>query len=80
MTPIYLGPSNCAAVVGEPWPRVRDRAARLGVRRVQAGKSRLVPVADYLAALAREADTATVEPVDPAEQVLAALRARRAGA
>lgn len=48
---VLLGPSNAEQAVGLPWRRVREIALRLGVQTVACGRTRLVPLADLLAAL-----------------------------
>jgi hypothetical protein len=55
--PAFVGPSNSAAVLGVPWPRARSVAKRLGVRFVPFGKLHLVPFAELVSALEREAHT-----------------------
>lgn len=72
----YIGPANSELVVGFNWRRTRELAVRLGVRRVRAGKSLLIPLAEFRAAL--EAANECPAPGDDAESVREALRQRRA--
>ncbi len=79
--PMLLGPANAAAATGASWRWVRDTAALLGVRFVGAGRKRFVPAAEFLAALARDAepsnDPAVGTPEDPAVVVRRALGLQR---
>jgi len=71
-----LGPLNCIAAVGLPWRRVREIAIREGLPRVRAGRTTLVPLAEFRAALERERASEGT-PVDAAEQTRVALGLRR---
>jgi len=73
----YIGPQNSELLTGLPWRRVRDLALRLGVRRVQCGRATLVPVVAFRAALDAANAPAAEVPIDPAEEVRAALGRRR---
>jgi hypothetical protein len=82
--PVLVGPSNAEAVVGVPWRRVREAAARAGLRPVRVGVAGCFRVAELVAALECESaplQSSEPEPTDAAEQVRKALgKKRRAGA
>lgn len=78
--PVLVGPSNAEAVVGVPWRRVREAAARAGLRPIRVGVAGCFRVSELLAALECEPAplrSSEPEPADPAEQVRKALGKKR---
>jgi hypothetical protein len=77
---VLVGPANAEIVLGVPWRRAREAAARAGLRPVRVGVAGCFRVAELLAALECEPAplrSAEPEPADPAEQVRRALGKKR---
>lgn len=72
-TPKYISVRNAEAIVGQGYRWVRDTARALGVRVIPVGKKRLIPADEFFAAVERQQQVATTDPVDPTDAVLAQL-------
>lgn len=73
VAPLLIGPRNCEAAIGVPWRRVRECAARHGLRPVRIGVAHAFRATELIEAL--EADDVVPEQEASADPV-AALRAR----
>lgn len=78
LTPLTIGPQNCALAIGHSWRWTRDFAKRVGLPVWRVGGKPLIPAAALISALEREAAPKEIDDGAEIESLRAQLGMRRA--